>query len=173
MEFLKSRDIPYKEWGTGESKTLAHLLAEITYGEAKLEDEGDRVLRIVVGVGINVYFRQGQRILKLVEDKQVFLDGRKRHRSLPTSVGEKIKHGESPDGAAERTMVEELGVIGVGLSNIGVEHREPVPSTSYPGLWTQNTIYNYETYLSPQHFHPEGYIEVQPDKTSYFIWQTI
>lgn len=171
-EFLESRKIPYGEWGTGESKTLEHLLTEINSGEARLQDtENDRILRIVTGVVINVFFQQGQDILKLIEDKQIFVDGRERRRNLSTSIGEKMKTGESPDAAANRALREELGIVGVAISNTGVENREPIPSTTYPGLWTKNTFYVYEAQLPPHHFRPEGYVEIQDDKTSYFIWQ--
>ncbi|HJZ04801.1 hypothetical protein A2634_00945 [Candidatus Amesbacteria bacterium RIFCSPHIGHO2_01_FULL_48_32] len=172
-EFLNSRKIPYEEWGTGESKTLAHLLTEIRSGEVKIEDSGKKVLRSVKGVGINVFFSQGQGVLKLVEEKQVFSDGRERRRSLSTSIGEKMRPGELPDEAAIRTLKEELGIIGVALFNTGVEDREQILSTSYPGLWSKYKVYIYETRLSPYHFRPEGYVEVQDDKTSYFIWQPI
>lgn len=167
VKFLNNRKIPYENWGTGESKTLVHLLAEITSGEAILEDKHNRVLRIVTGVGVNVLFQH----LKLVEEKQIFSDGRERRRGLSTSVGEKMKAGESPDEAAIRTLKEELGIVGVAISNTGVENREPVPSTSYPGLWTKNTVYIYGARLSSHQFRHEGYIEVQSDKTSYFVWR--
>lgn len=104
-----------------------------------------------------------------------FTDGRIRKRDNPTSIGEKIKHGELPFQATRRALGEELGIdhtedyIGADTS-FNVQVREPVISNSYPGLLTKRTIYTLDTYLTKRDFRPEGYREVQEDKTSIFKW---
>ncbi len=56
---LSKYAVPYTSWGTGNAKTLAHLLKEINIGEAKLEETQD-----------------GSKTLKLFEEKQVYKNGR-------------------------------------------------------------------------------------------------
>lgn len=46
-------------------------------------------------------------------------------------------------------------------------------SSSYPGLIAFYTVHTFNTILGEQEFNPEGYIEEQEDKTTYFIWEEI
>ena len=172
---LSSKNINFDVWGQGESKTLQHLLDELTSGESTLEIDGsDRVVRKVEGSAINIYYSlyQGKTLI-LVEEKQVFTGGRVRIRNINTSIGEKMRPSESPMEAGIRAMQEELKISDITLAPIGTEHRDLVASTSFPGLWTKNTIHVFETYLNSQQFRPEGYMEIQEDKTTYFMWVEI
>ena len=114
---LTSYSIAIDEWGYCESKTVAHLLAELHKSESTLQETEDgKLLRVVRGVGINVFYQDKGRLLRLQETRQVFSDGRGRRRDLSTSVGEKMKPDESPNEAATRTLTEELGISPFGLS---------------------------------------------------------
>lgn len=172
---LLSHGIPVYTWGTGESKTLSHLLKEINTEESVImEGQNGELLRAIRGVGINVYFCNGSNILRLKEDRQEFGDGRVRRRVLSTSVGEKMTPGELPFGAAERALKEELDLSPEGLSDTYiVEDRDIIASTSFPGLQTKNTVYVFNCFVTPQQYNPNGYIERQSDKTSYFIWESL
>lgn len=43
-------------------------------------------------------------------------------------------------------------------------------SISYSGLRSEKILYAFEAIFSDEQYNPEGYIEVQPDKTTYFGW---
>lgn len=172
---LNSKNINFGTWGQGESKTLQHLLDELASGESTLEINGsDRVVRKVEGSAVNIYYTLYQgKTLQLVEEKQVFNGDRVRKRNINTSIGEKMRPEELPMEAGIRAMQEELKISDVTLTPIRTEHRDLVASTSFPGLWTKNTIHIFETYLNTEQFKPEGYMEIQKDKTTYFIWVEI
>lgn len=172
---LKSKGIPIEKWGVGESKTLENLLHELESGDSRLEEDPDLgVLRVEAGVGINVYFNEGKNSLVLVEDRQVFKDGRIRRRNLPTSIGEKMRPGESPLEAVSRAFSEELNIVAIGvIFSIGEEDRQPVSSVSFPGLWTKRKIHVFDTTMPPEYFKPEGYVEEQEDKTNYYEWRVV
>lgn len=171
-QYLRLHGIPLEEWGKGESKTIDHLHTELQSGESRLsEDSRGNLMRTEVGVGINVLHKDGGQLLELYEIKQVFTGNRERQRNLNTSVGEKIKPGESPDEAAERTLREELGIIGVALLNCRLEDRYLVASKSFPGLVTKRNVNVYDAYVAGKNFSADGYIERQVDKITYFGWR--
>lgn len=171
--YLISHQVPTSEWGKGESKKLEHLLKELNKGECKLiESEDGSLVRVVRGVGINIFYKSGEgKLLKLKEDRQVFSDGRTRRRVLSTSVGEKLQPGETPEQAATRTLEEELQIFGYSFSDYETVDKDLVISTSFPGLYTRNTIHVFDRFLEDKDFREEGYIEIQEDKTSYFLWE--
>lgn len=172
--FLITHGVPVHTWGTGEAKTFDHLYQEVSSGEATLTVDGDRVIRSAEGSTVTVYYRDGARLLRLVEAKQVFKDGRERVRNLPTSVGEKLAHGEDPYAAAHRALTEELGITErLTLYLDAPSTKGPIPSPSFPGLYTRYTMHNYHVYLPEDLYHPEGYVERQKDKSSYFVWEVV
>ncbi len=175
LDFLTKHGIPFWQWGTGKSKTVEHLLFEINSGETVLyEEENGNVVRSASGAALNIYHQDGKRILKLEEEKQVFRDGRERRRNLETSIGEKMKNGETPEGAAYRALKEELGISEkLALEAGPAIVKGPVTSESFPGLKTIYIIFIYDCFL-PDHFYKsEGYREEQKDKTSYFVWKDV
>lgn len=171
--YLRARGIDTASWGTGESKTLGHLFEEVCSGESELVETKDRkLLRLVRGVGINVFCQTRTGILKLLEEKQVFADGRIRIRNLSTSIGEKLKPGESPEEGALRALKEELKIYTEYSFSNFEERNWEVKSTSFPGLRTKNNFYITNLFLKNKDFHKKGYVERQEDKTSYYTWIT-
>lgn len=172
---LKSHGIPVDEWGKGKAKTVDHLAKEIVEGEAILNTSKDgELVREVNVIGMDVFHKgEDGTIYRLVEDRQVFKDGREKRRELPVSMGEKIKPGEDLDIAAVRAVREELGVEG----EIPVEHTKTVSServsNSYPGLKGQYNEYRYSSWLTNEQFKPEGYVENQADKDVHFVWREV
>ncbi len=170
---LESNDIQFRDWGAGASKTLEHLLKEIYEGEAELIQRDGSLLRVVTGSTIRVYYRNGAVLLYLKEEKQIFNDGRVKRRELAgdMSIGEKLKPGEIPAVGAWRSLAEELGIT----EKLPLIPRPdiikcPVPSVSFPGLYTLYTIFAFEVFLPERWYKPGGYIEAQPDKINYFSW---
>ena len=170
---LERHKIPTESWGRGEAKTLSHLLAEIHGEEVVLQEESDRLLRVIATVMLDVYCAVGNKVLVLKEDRQIFHDGRCRSRSLNTSLGEKMKRGEKAEEAARRALREELCITeNLPFTQTSEPRTESAPSRSFPGLLTMNTHYTFKVSLPQNHYRAEGYIERQSDKTTYFVWET-
>lgn len=174
---LQSHNVPLAEWGNGEARTLDDLMNEIASGEATLEEmEDGRLLRVVRGARVHVFYEDAGGQYKLVEDRQEYIDGRIRRRmaDLDMSIGEKMKPGEDAEAAARRSLEEELGVrSGFNLTSRAKLSERISPSKAFPGLSTKYISHDFDVTLLQDQFRPEGYVEVQPDKTTYFIWQKI
>lgn len=164
--FLGRNSVDISKWGTGNAKTLEHLVAETESGESLLEVHNRRIHRLVSGVGVMVYHKD----LKLVEIAQVFKDGRLKVRNISTSVGEKLRPMEMPEAGAKRAMEEELGICGVAFANYRMKTRDPVPSTSFPGLLTTHNVHVFDAVIQAKDFSAVGYMELQKDKTNYYAW---
>lgn len=173
---LENYGIDISQWGTGQTKTIEHLLKEIEEGETILVigKEG-KLLRKVIAGGADIYYvDSNKKRYRLKEEKQVFKDGRERQRDyLDQSVSEKMKPSENPKEAMIRGIKEELGIEGeIVLTKTDAEEQILV-SPSYPGLQSQYVRHKFEAILNDAQFKPEGYIEEQADKTTYFIWEEI
>jgi len=163
------------EWGTGKTKTLAHLQKEIESGETVLiTDSEGRLLRKVMVGNADVYYRSPDgKEYRLREAKQVFTDGRERCRDLNSAVSEKMKPGENPKDAMIRGIEEELGIKGdIFLTDEGIDD-ETIMSPSYPGLHSRYICHRFSVVFDDDQFNPEGYVERQPDKSTYFIWKEV
>lgn len=171
-KLLQTYGVPVEQFGTGKAKTLEHLAQEILEGETVLVDKDGEIVRRVELVHIDVRFTQNGVELQLVEDRQVFTDGRERRRGL-TGISEKMKPGENPSLSAKRALAEEIGVVVMtDVQSIGTEE-ETKTSPSYPGLSTEYLRHEMATTISEADFREDGYAEVQPDKTTYFVWRSI
>lgn len=171
---LERHRIPTESWGQGKAKTLDHLLAEINGEEAVLQEESDRLLRVISTVMLDVYCAVGDEVLVLKEDRQIFRDGRCRRRNMDASLGEKMKRGEEAEKTARRALQEELYITeNIPLTQTSEPRTECAPSRSFPGLFTINTRYTFKVSLPQNHFRAEGYTERQSDKTTYFVWEKV
>jgi hypothetical protein len=172
---LQESGIDLSLWGKGEAKTLGHLQKEINEGETNLvkDNEGKLLRKVLVG-GTDVFYTSSEgKKFKLKEEKQVFKDGRERRRDLGQAVLEKIKPDEDPKEAMIRGVKEELGIEGdLEMLDKGTEEKY-VMSPSYPGLQSQYVRFKFEITLDDNQFNPDGYIENQADKSTYFIWEEI
>lgn len=169
---LREYKVPIDYWGTGKAKTVEHLLDELNNDECTIIDEGGYLVRYIEFVGVMIYYidKEGNtHVLK--EDKQEFKDGRTRKRSMVASVTEKMKFGEDPLMSAIRGVKEELGIK---LSNDQLTKMRDLSydggSQSYPGLKTKYKGHQFTCFLTDAQFKPNGYIEVQKDKSTFFVW---
>ena len=170
--WLRSYGVPIDSWGKGSAKTIEHLASELLEGESSLKVIDGVVVRFCEGVKIDVRYRGKTGELQLTEEKQIFSDGRERRRGL-IGVSEKMKPGESIHSVGERALQEELHIHEkVDLGVPSVEHSDG-QSTSFPGLFSIYTTHTFTTYLPETLFRPEGYVEVQPDKSTYFVWKEV
>lgn len=173
-DYLNNFSIPIDTWGTGKSKTVEHLLDELENEECFLSETDGTLIRSIEFVGVKIYYNQDNERLVLKEDRQEFNDGRIRRRNMPSSVSEKMKFGEDPLKSAIRGIKEELGVD--ILSN-QLSKRKDLSydggSLSYPGLKTKYKGHQFICELQSHQFDPSGYIEVQKDKKTYFVWHKL
>ena len=171
---LQNSGVDVSKWGTRQAKTLQHLLKEIKDGETILvkNNEGKLLRENIVGNAIIYYISSEGKKYRLREEKQIFKDGRERQRAL-FHVSEKIKTTEDPKEAMTRGIKEELGIKSeINLTQIDT-NIELLISPSYPGLQTQYILHKFETILNDEQFKPEGFIEEQPDKSTYFVWEEV
>lgn len=172
---LLNAGIPLQKWGAGNAKTITHLLEEVKSGETELSwNENGELIRNVIVVQVDVFTQEpdGQRWY-LREDKQVFRDGRVRHRELSTTLGEKMKPEEDILAAARRAVSEELGISEVDEMCYTGSERMMHSSDSYPGLESQYESHHVVIALPAAALNTEGYKEVQTDKTTYFVWERV
>ena len=172
---LKEYKIPFESWGTGYSKTTEHLFDELKNDECSIIDEQGYLIRYIEFVGVRVFYtdRDGTKYY-LKEDRQVFKDGRERRRTMASSVSEKMKFGEDPMLSAFRGVEEELGIKlkdGQLLKHRDLQYDGG--SQSYPGLKSKYKGHVFNCNLRREQYRPQGYVEVQKDKSTYFVWEKI
>jgi hypothetical protein len=172
---LAKSGIDIATWGTGGAKTVGHLLKEMQLGESDVtfSPEGNVTRNVRVAWVDVLYFAKNGDVYQLYEDRQEYTDGRVRRRTLSSSLGEKFLPDEDPLQAAERALSEELGITDyVSLHAIGSEKTVHTPDT-YPGLETHYDTHSFVAVISESAFNPDGYVEVQSDKSNYYSWEII
>ncbi len=172
MRMLRIARIDVNQWGKGSAKTINHLIQEVLTGECVLRMLPDGTLiRTVHAVGAEIFHETENAIYKLIEGRQEFCDGRIRVRMRQSSVSEKMLPGENPRVAMRRGVQEELGIFeAVDLLEKGIICKLE-DSGSYPGLLTRSIRHKFQIIFPDRLYNPNGYIEVQPDKTTYFVWR--
>ena len=171
---LNKFSIPIDNWGTGKSKTIEHLFDELKNEECFLTEIDGTLVRSIEFVGVKIYHNENNERWILKEDRQEFNDGRIRRRNMPSSVSEKMKFGEDILKSAIRGIKEELGV---DISTNQLSKRKDLfydgGSVSYPGLKTKYKGHQFICELQSHQFDPSGYVEVQRDKKTYFVWHKL
>lgn len=167
IEKLKA-SLPLDQYGQGSAKSWQSLLKEIESGECQIEWDGDRPIRVIRVLKIDVSDPDGN---SLYEAYQEFNDGRRRERGL-WGISEKVRPNEDLQIAVVRAMAEELGVWSNQFNfSIDPSHEvEEKDSPSYPGLRTRYIKYSASACLDESAVCPE-YVEVQSDKLTIFIWR--
>ena len=172
-KFLTEHHVPYTTWGTGTTNSLEKMLSEITSGECQLSIVDGHVLRTLQGVGIRVYYHDTEVMWYLKEEYQLYHNGERCCRNMRSSIAEKRRLGEDPLIAVRRALAEELQITEeVPVTFLEEERLGPELSRSYPGLYSVSSSHNYRVDLPKHLFKPEGYQEIQPKKTTYFIFGT-
>lgn len=175
VQILERANVPLDSFGKGPAKTVDHLLKEIREGETVLRTwPSGEILRELKVLWVDVVCEHANGdVYFLREDRQEFKDGRKdniKRRTLEASLGEKLKPDEKPDEAVVRALQEEIGVSDVdGVFQTGQSEKSLTPDT-YPGVPSSYVFCKYAVMINESAFVPEGYIEDQPDKTNYYVW---
>jgi hypothetical protein len=171
---LEQAGVDISVWGKGEAKTLEALYQELEKGESFLQVVDGRLELLRYVVSANVYYTTKDGLkLRLQEDKQIFQDGRIRHRNFDDPIADKMKPGEDQKTAMLRCLEEELGLVGdFNLKQIK-QYQKKYESQSYPGLESQYITYSFAVFLNDEQFQESGYIEKQDDKSTYFVWEEV
>ncbi len=177
IQLLKKHSIPIHLWDKGEAKTVDRLVAEIIEGDSVLQVFNGELVRKLRCVDVEVTHNYLGQELRLKEAKQVFPDGRERHRDY-YGVSEKIVLGEDLFKGTQRALQEELSISKeITEKELGItfvdELFEQLTSQSYPGLTTHYTVYKMKAELPPSEFNPEGYIEEAENLITYFVWEEV
>jgi hypothetical protein len=174
---LHAHGARFNSWGKGNSKTLDHLLSEIEKGESQLIEKEGRLVRKEEGIGMNIFYHANGRILQLFTEEVIFSDGTRESREIPFSLGEKKQSEETPRQTAKRALLEELGIdypiVLIEKMEFNKIHHGLVPSTTYPGLFTERIIHVTQMEMPQEYFKSEGYAEAQLDKTTIFKWHEV
>jgi len=174
-DVLGKSGVPLELWGKGQSKTLSHLVEEISRRAINFffDDEKEKWVREVKSVEVHVFYESPEGVTYFLrEEKQIFKDGRERRRNYPW-VGEKMEKGEDSLTASIRAIEEEVGLVppfALGPDFTGNKEIER-ESSSFPGLISRHSVSCFEVYLTPEQFSPEGYVEKQEDKSTFFVWE--
>lgn len=171
---LEQAGVDISVWGKGEAKTLEALHQELEKRESFLQvvDGKLELLRYVVSANVYYTTKEGRK-LRLQEDKQIFQDGRIRHRNFNDPIADKMQPGEDPKTAMLRCLEEELGLVGdLDLKQIE-QYQKKYESQSYPGLPSEYIVYSFAVFLNDEQFQEAGYVEAQDDKSTYFVWEEV
>ena len=168
-KLLKEHNIPIHRWKFENGvKTIDNLLNEINSGETKLVIEDGSLIRKVKVVNILVHYKNEI----LIEDKQVFNNGKTRHRNL-NGVSEKVMDNEPVYNAAFRGLEEELGIVADYKRLNYINHEKELKmSNSYYGLYSKYDRHIFK-YTMDDNEYKDSYIEEQEDKKTYFKWTTL
>ena len=170
-QLLTSHGIDLSLWGVGATKTPRHILNEVSEGECLLKVENGVLIREINVASATIYFESSSGIrFVLKETKQVYKNGSEKKRSNAGSVSEKLKSDEDPEAAMVRGIKEELGIEGSFSIEKLETNVEEKYSSAYPGLLCRYNVYNFKVDFPEELYNPDGYMEVQEDKTTYFNW---
>ena len=185
ISILKNYDVDISGWGQGRAKTIGHLVSEIRDGDAVLLNNDGILTRKLHIARAAIFYeheeinqgRYTKTIYFLVEDRQVFKDGRIRYRAKisDTSVAEKMMPTEDSLKAILRGIEEELSLSIKNFQLIEgprVKERK-AKSCSYPNLKSHHVLNDYVLRMLPCGYNPYGYLEEQDDKTTYFVWEEV
>ena len=173
---LDNLKIDVNKWDVGESKSFDSLVTEIQNGECTVDEAGVRRAKVVL---VDVICGD----VRLIEDRQVFADGRERVRKLPFgSLGEKLFRGEDCFTGLNRVFKEELKFeLFLKYGHFRVEGPDYVrdyrPSSSYPGLSNATEQFRFnvriDEHLKKLLGEGDEVVSVEENKTTYFSWKKI
>lgn len=160
-------------WGEGATKSVEALWDELAEGESEIVSKMGIPTRRTNVAAVDVYATLPDARYRLNETKQVYRGGFERNRDLITSLGEKIKRGETAEAAVRRAVAEELGIRTVKSLELAGEQLLEKESATFNGMLSDLVLYLAKVEIDPSDFRPEGYIETQKDKLIYFNWHEI
>ncbi len=171
-EVLLEHKVPVHTWGKGDAKGLGDLYSEVRHGETKLTvDKNGKLVREVGIVKIDIYHKQQNVLYRLVEDYQIFSDGRKRILKQDCPVGEKMKPNETPQQTFERALREELAITHHIMGKATRTRVTTHVSRSYPGLTSRYHEHRFKVTLPEKYYNADGYMEVDGNRKTYFSWK--
>lgn len=171
-ELLDQHGIDYNKWSEiQEAKTIEDLQTERDKQECILTVDESGLIRKTEAIKIKIeYSDESGQLLRLVEDRQEFNNGKFRRRPTSSAVWEKIKPGEDPREEALRGLREELNIDAINIEHIG-ESANAEPPQDYPGIPTLIEATEFKLQMNNELFLPNGYVENQETKKTFFAWR--
>lgn len=135
-------------------------------------EEDGKLVRVSANIAVDVFNpRRTEVLFEAWREKR----GKRTTRELGASFAEKMKGNADPEVEVGRGFQEELPLLAdhvTELLPIGVQEEEGA-AYSYPGLGARYTRYCFEAVIDEQAYNPEGYITVETDKTTCFMWKQV
>jgi hypothetical protein len=140
--------------------------------ESSLIEEEGRLVRVTANIAVDVFnpFRT-EVLFEAWREKH----GKRTTRTLGASFAEKIKGDADPKDEVKRGFLEELPLLAGHVTELrfsGIQEEAGV-AYSYPGLATKYKRHCFEAVINEQSYNPEGYITVESDKTTCFLWKPV
>ncbi len=168
LEDILGKEI-FQMWGQKEARTFEDLEAEIAGGETRLAKRGEKVIRQVDLVELEV-IHPSEPEKRLYEMEQLLFSTQEK-RTRNRFPGEKIKAGESPEQALKRGLIEETSLSPEQYEYKLIRHyQKEGESVSYPGLTTEYTIYHFQVLLNPEAKVPLEH-RTESGDILYFTWK--
>ncbi len=173
---LEQYGVDLGKWDAFSVELDKNLYNMLVSKEAGLIDLGGKLFLTMRVACVNVWYESEGSKFVLYEEKIVMQGegGGKRvlDRKKGWGITEKVKFGEDPVEAAVRGVGEEIGVkvLPKQLTNYRCEEKE-LETRAFPTLYASYKFHIYDLVLSGKEVHPNGYIEVDGNKTSYFKWR--
>ncbi len=175
LDILVEGRIPVGRFGVDKAKSFEQLLKEVHEGESTLSIDGYKNLyRHVEVIAADVMYEHpdGRRLI-LREEAQILKDGRMFQRTIDSSIAEKLKKDEPIEAALTRALAEELGVTSFDRAYHRDIDQQQSLSPTYPGIISTYTKHRFVVMLSDAGYSPNGYMEQQDDKDTYFQWREL
>lgn len=172
-DILVENGVRVEDFGKSGAKKLEDLFRELQNKETEIVKEGDKIFRKISALSISVKHESGGKKYVLVEEKQIFADGRERKRTPLGSLSEKLRRDEDPKVAVARALQEELSINTNYTPSFVETINEIKESGSYPSLLTKYVFYRYNIDLENEDYKPEGYVEHEEGTgiKTYFVWK--
>ncbi len=165
------------KWESIYPEISQKFVIDLNNKEFYLAEEEGGLIRYLNGINAHIYYSEGLQKKKLVEDKQIFTDISGAQRELVRGfeyLAEKIKMGEEPELALKRGIQEELNIPPEGYTyEFTNELQEEKESPYHPGLKTKYVFYVYQVNLKKEFYNELGYVEVEPKRSTYFVWKNL
>ncbi len=171
IDLLSKNGVDHGRFGQGKAKSLNDLLEEVEKGETVLAEENGHLLRRIIVLNVDVFVDIEGTRRHLVEDQQIFDDGRVRRRNRSSSIAETLRSDEDALAAVPRAVWEEIQVRKFTLlTPVPATSLEKVESPSYPGLITEYSLSKVDILIPLEEYKVEGYHEREKDLVTYFVW---
>lgn len=171
---LRENDVDFSKWGKFYKGMLKYLFKQIEIGESVFYKTKDNNLLRKTKVSVaNVYYKKENKKYKLKEKEQIFFNFKKQAKKHKSSISETARPNEHPKECILRGLKEELGIKSeVVLKQIDQE-KIIEESFSFPTVKTEREVTRFDVFLNDSQYKKRGYVDVEANIKSIFVWEEI